>query len=179
MVLGDARVLDGFIGLDGESTDGLADVTCCGKYEDSVHAQFGGARIPQHSGGHGPRGWLDLPLAEAQALAEQLETWTRNGPGNGLMVSVDAHTDFHRINRAGWSHPLLADVIDLHGCPVLGLGCGPGDHSIRLHGERAHSQVYPAALQAHGDETVLRWTIPPYSSVPVTAAPSTETTLAV
>ncbi|MEV0122658.1 hypothetical protein AB0I16_14110 [Streptomyces sp. NPDC050703] len=103
MILGDVRALDGFIGSDGESTDGLADVTYWGKYEDAVHAQFGGERIPQRSGGHGPRGWLDLPLAEAQARAERLEAWARNGAGNGLMVSVDAHTDLHRINRAGWT----------------------------------------------------------------------------
>lgn len=61
MVLGDARALDGFIGLDGQSTDGLADVTYWGMYADTVHAQFGGDRIPQHPSGHGPRGWLDLP----------------------------------------------------------------------------------------------------------------------
>lgn len=163
MVLGDAQALDDFTGLDGQSTDGLADVTYWGRYEDTVHAQFGGDRIPQHPSGHGPRGWLDLPLAEAEAVAERLRTWTREGPGNGLMVSVDAHTDFHRFNRAGWSHPLLAGVIDLGGCPVLGLGWDPGDHSIRHHGERAHGQVYPATLEARAGEAVLRWTIPPYA----------------
>lgn len=74
MVLGDARALDGFTGLDGPSTDGLADVTYWGKYADTVHAEFGGARIPQHYSGHGPRGWLDLPLDEAEAVAERLRT---------------------------------------------------------------------------------------------------------
>ncbi|MEV1049749.1 hypothetical protein [Streptomyces sp. NPDC049887] len=116
----------GSTGLDGQSTDGLADVTYWGKYEEAVHAQFGGDRIPQHPSGHGPRGWLDLPLVEAEAVAEQLRTWTREGPGNGLMVSVDAHTDFHRFNRTSWSHPLLAGAIDLDGCPILGLGWDPG-----------------------------------------------------
>lgn len=125
MVLGDALALDGFTGLDGQSTDGLADVTYWGKYEDTVHAQFGGDRIPQHPSGHGPRGWLDLPLVEAEAVAERLRTWTREGPGNGLMVSVDAHTDFHRFNRAGWNHPLLAGNIELDACQVLGLAWDP------------------------------------------------------
>ncbi|WP_225860351.1 hypothetical protein [Streptomyces triticiradicis] len=162
MVLGDARALDDFIGLDGRSTDGLADVTYWGKYEDTVHARFGGDHIPQHFSGHGPRGWLDLPLAEAEAVAERLRTWVREGPGNGLMVSVDAHTDFHRFNRAGWSHPLLAGVIDVGGCSVLGLGWDPGDHSMRHHGERAYGQVYPATVEARAGEAVLRWTIPPY-----------------
>ncbi|MFE1961377.1 hypothetical protein [Streptomyces sp. NPDC059479] len=163
MVLGDARALDGFTGLDGQSTDGLADVTYWGKYEDDIHEHFGGDRIPQHLSGYGPRGWLDLPLAEAEAIAEQLETWTREGPGNGLMVAIDAHTDFHRFNRAGWNHPLLAGMIEVGGCSVLGLGWDPGDHSIRHRGERAYGQVYPATLEARADEAVLRWTIPPYA----------------
>lgn len=164
MVLGDARALDGFIGLDGQSVDGLADVTYWGKYEDTVHAQFGGDRVPQHPSGHGPRGWLDLPLAEAEAVAARLRTWSREGPGNGLMVSVDAHTDFHRFNRAGWSHPLLAGAIGLSGCPVLGLGWDPGDHSMRHRGGRAYGQAYPATLEDHAGEAVLRWAIPPYGS---------------
>lgn len=162
MVLGDALALDGFTGLDGQSTDGLADVTYWGKYKDTVHAQFGGDRIPQHPSGHGPHGWLDLPLAEAEAVAERLRTWTREGPGNGLVVSVDAHTDFHRFNRAGWNHPLLAGTIDRDACQVLGLGWDPGDHSMRHHGERAYGQVYPATLEARAGEAVLRWSIPPY-----------------
>ncbi|WP_405994139.1 hypothetical protein [Streptomyces sp. NBC_00986] len=162
MVLGDARALDGFTGVDGRSTDGLADVTYWGKYQDTVHARFGGDRIPQNEGEDGPRGWLDLPLAEAEALAERLRTWIREGPGNGLMIAVDAHTDFHRFTRAAWNHPLLAGVIDLDGCRVLGLGWDPGDHSMRHRGERAYGQVYPVTLEARGGEAILRWTIPPY-----------------
>lgn len=166
MVLGDARALDGYIGMDGASTDGLADVTYWGKYADTVHAQFGGDRIPQHPSGHGPRGWLDLPLAEAEAIGERLQAWTREGPGAGLMVAVDAHTDFHRLHRAGWSRPLLDGSIDLGGCQVLGLGWDAGDHSMRHRGERAYGQVYPATLEARAGERVLRWTIPPYDPGP-------------
>ncbi|WP_225448485.1 hypothetical protein [Streptacidiphilus sp. P02-A3a] len=164
MVLGDARALDGFTGLDGQSADGLADVTYWGKYEDTVHMRFGGDRIPHHRGEHGPRGWLDLPLAEAEAVAERLRTWIREGPGKGLMVSVDAHTDYHRINRAGGKHPLLAGTVDLDGCSLLGLGWDPGDHSMRHRGEREYGQVYPATLESHTGEAVLRWTIAPYAS---------------
>ncbi|MFC1407818.1 hypothetical protein ACEZCY_00830 [Streptacidiphilus sp. N1-12] len=51
MVLGDAQALDGFTGLDGQSTNGPADVTYWGKYEDTVHAQFGGDRVPHHASG--------------------------------------------------------------------------------------------------------------------------------
>ncbi|WP_198035261.1 hypothetical protein [Streptacidiphilus rugosus] len=166
MVLGDAQALDGFSGLDGESLDGLADVTYWGKYEGDVHAEFGGERVPQHHSGYGPRGWLDLPLTEAEALAERLQGWIRDGPGKGLMVAVDAHTDYHRLNRAGWNHALLAGVAEVGGCPVLGIGWDPGDHSIRHHGERAYGQVYPATLESLADTTVLRWTVPPYSPGP-------------
>jgi hypothetical protein len=162
MVLGDVLALDGFTGLDGQATDGLADVAYGGKYEGTIHAQFGGDRIPQHPSGHGPHGWLDLPSAEAEAVAERLRTWTREDPDNGLVVSVAAHTDFHRCNRAGWNHPLLADTIDLDACQVLGLGWDSGDHSMRHHGERAYGQVYPATLEARAGEAVLRWSIPPY-----------------
>ncbi|MBF9071356.1 hypothetical protein [Streptacidiphilus fuscans] len=166
MVLGDARALDGFSGLDRESIDGLADVTYWGKYEGDVHAEFGGERVPRHHGGYGPRGWLDLPLPQAEALAEKLRTWLRDGPGKGLMIAVNAHTDYHRLNRAGWSHPLLSGVAEVGGCPVLGIGWDPGDHSMRHRGERAYGQVYPATLESLAGRTVLRWTIPPYSPDP-------------
>ncbi|MFF8607215.1 hypothetical protein ACF06X_14865 [Streptomyces sp. NPDC015346] len=157
MVLGDAQALDG------SSTDGLAaGVTYWGEYADTVHAQFGGDRIPQHPSGHGPRGWLDPPLVEAEAVAERPQTWTREGPGSGLMVAVDAHTDFHRLNRAGWSHPLLAGAVEFEGCSVLGLSWDSRDHSMRHRGERAYGQVYPASLEARACAAVLRWTIPPY-----------------
>lgn len=41
MVLGDAEALDGFVGLGGESTDGLADLAYWGKYGEEAHAMFG------------------------------------------------------------------------------------------------------------------------------------------
>ncbi|QMU74348.1 hypothetical protein GXP74_38395 [Streptacidiphilus sp. P02-A3a] len=103
-------------------------------------------------------------MAEAEAVAERLRTWIREGPGKGLMVSVDAHTDYHRINRAGGKHPLLAGTVDLDGCSLLGLGWDPGDHSMRHRGEREYGQVYPATLESHTGEAVLRWTIAPYAS---------------
>ena len=165
MVLADAHALDGFVDADGESTDGLADVVYWGRHADDVHAEFGGERIPQYRG-RGPHGWLDLPLAEAQALGARLRAWRRDGPGQGLMVAVGAHTDFHRLKRSGRSHPLLIGSAEVGGCPMLGIGWDGGDHSLRHRGERAHGQVYPATLEPLADRTVLRWTIPPYAPSP-------------
>ncbi|WP_407837590.1 DUF402 domain-containing protein [Streptomyces sp. DSM 116496] len=163
MVLGDARALDAFEGLSGDAVDGLADVTYWGRYEDEAQAVFGGEPT---SGASGPRGFLDLPLGEAAALAERIRDWVRAGPGNGLLVSVEPHTDYHRARRAGSGHPLLAGPIELGGCRVLGLGWDPGDHSMRHRGERAHGQVYPVTLEERAGEAVLRWTIPPYEAPP-------------
>jgi hypothetical protein len=66
---------------------------------------------------------------------------------------------------------LLTGAVDLGGCPVLGLGWDPGDHSMRHRGERAYGQVCPATLEARAGNTVLRWTIPPYAPA-LLAAPS-------
>ncbi|WP_127507024.1 hypothetical protein [Actinoplanes solisilvae] len=167
MVIGDAVALDSWTGLDGDPADGLADVTYWGRYGDDAHAQFGGERIARH-GGDGPYGWLDLPLAEATARAAELAAWCDRLHGKGLMVSVDEHTDFHRAYRAGWHHPLRAGAIEVGGCQVLGLGWGPGDHSMRHNGERVTGQVYPVTLEAgetgETGEMLMRWTIPPYET---------------
>ncbi|MBT2443309.1 hypothetical protein J7E93_25080 [Streptomyces sp. ISL-36] len=163
MVLGDARALDSFVGLGGPSLDGLADLTYWGRHEEEAHAEFGGERIPQTSWGDGPYGRLDLPLAEAEAMAERLEAWLDAGPGKGLVWSVEPHTHLYRLQRAGWPRPLLDGLIDLAGCRVLGLGWDAGDHSVRHHAERAGGGVFPATLEAHAGTTVLRWTIPPWS----------------
>jgi hypothetical protein len=163
MVVGDATALDGFT-VDGESFDGLADVTYWGKYADEVHGLFGGRRVVPDAGGRGPRGWLDLPVAEAERIAARLEEWVEQGPGSGLMVSVDFHTHHHLAQRAGWGHPLLAGAVEVGGCRVLGLGWDPGDHSMRHRGERRFGQVYPVTLERHRDGTLLRWTIPPYEA---------------
>lgn len=56
----------------------------------------------------------------------------------------------------------MTDTDDVAGCPVLGLGWDPGDHSMRHRGERLRGQVHPATLEPREGETVLRWTIPPY-----------------
>jgi hypothetical protein len=159
MVLGDARALDSFVGLSGGSIDGLADVRYWGKYEEDAHARFGGERTPQY-GGQGPYGRLDLPLAEAHEFAGRLQSWLSEGPGIGLVVSVDAHTHFHLLERAGLAHPLLAGQIEIDGCQVLGLGWDPGDHSMRHRGERAWNQVYAVTLEQRAATTLLRWTIP-------------------
>ncbi|MCY0932818.1 DUF402 domain-containing protein [Streptomyces sp. H34-S4] len=161
MVLGDARALDTFEGLNGASVDGLADVTYWGRYAEDAHAVFGGEPTSEASA---PRAFLDLPLGRAAALAGRIEDWVRAGPGNGLLVSVDPHTDYHRARRAGWGHPLLAGHIELGGCRVLGLGWDPGDHCERHRGEREEGRVYPVTLEERAGEAVLRWTIPAYEA---------------
>ncbi|MGA5192043.1 hypothetical protein [Streptomyces exfoliatus] len=157
MLLGDARALDGFVGLEGDSVDGLADVTYWGRYQDDAHAEFGGEPTA-----FGPYGHLDLSLAEAEALAARLTAWVEQGPGKGLVVSLDPHSHYHLLHRVGWDRPLLDAVLDVDGCPVLSLDWDPGDHSTRHNGERAAGQVYPATLVPRNGSTVLRWTIPPY-----------------
>jgi len=161
MVVGDATALDGFVGLSGGSTNGLADVAYWGRHAEAVRAEFGG----EHLGSPGsPWGWLDLPLAEAEAKAEALNTWVKTmAQGKGLMVACDEHTDYYRLQRVGWSHPLHVGVMDIAGCSVLGIEWDQGDHSMRHRGERRFGQVYPVAAE-RGDDggTVLRWRIPPY-----------------
>ncbi|GAA1618556.1 hypothetical protein [Actinoplanes couchii] len=160
-VIGDAMALDRWTGLEGESDDGLADVTYWGRYEEDAYALFGGERVPW-IGVDGIHGWLDLPVAEAEARAAELSAWCERVHGRGLMVAVDEHTDFHRFQRAGFQHPLRVGAIEVGGCPVLGIGWDPGDYAMRHDGGREHGRVYPVTLAA-GDsgETLLRWTIPP------------------
>ena len=161
MLLGDVAALDGFVGLAGESIDGLADVAYWGKHADAAHAELGGQRLG--SPGH-PRGWLDITLAEARIQKIALEAWmARNGHAHGLMIDVEAHTHFSLLRRAGWGHPLMAGMIDLAGARILGFEWDQGDHSIRHRGERPYGQVYPVALERSAvGETLLRWSIPPY-----------------
>ncbi|WP_405889344.1 hypothetical protein OG762_46855 (plasmid) [Streptomyces sp. NBC_01136] len=162
MVLGDASGLDAWTGMNSEPAEGLADVTYWGRYKDDAHAQFGGERIARY-GHDGPHGWLDMPLAEAQALAAELTTWRGGLQGKGVAVSLDTHTDFYRFRRAGWHHPLHLGAIEIGGCQVLGIDWDQGDHSMRHRGERLAGQVYPVTLEAdEARHAVMRWTIPPY-----------------
>jgi hypothetical protein len=160
MVLGDAGALDAFVGMSGGTTDGLADVAYWGLHDDEAHAVFGGEVLtcPGQS-----RGWLDLPAGQARALGAALTAWAdTHVNGIGLMVSVDEHTDYARLDRAAWGRPLGAAVIDVAGCQVLGIRWDEGDHSILHNGERAHGRVYPVTLEP-GEQggTMLRWTILP------------------
>ncbi len=70
------------------------------------------------------------------------------------MVAVDEHTDFHRFNRASWTHPLGVGAIEVADCPVLGINWDSGDHSMRHRGERRFGQVYPRHSSAwpHGPD---------------------------
>ncbi|WP_328394215.1 hypothetical protein OHS70_05470 [Streptomyces sp. NBC_00390] len=161
MVLGDAVALDSWTGGGHPSTDGLADVTYWGGYAEAAHLQFGGELITQH--GSQVRGWLDLSLADVEELADALNAWEGDEQGRGVMVAVDEHTDFHRFNRASWTHPLQIGAIEVAGCPVVGINWDGGDHSMRHRGERRFGQVYPVTLQRGPEgQTTMRWTIPPY-----------------
>ncbi|MGW9028623.1 hypothetical protein ACWGQ5_31665 [Streptomyces sp. NPDC055722] len=162
MVLGDAVALDSWTGDGHPSTDGLADVTYWGGYAEAAHVQFGGEPIVQH--GNTVRGWLDLPLDDAEKLGDALSAWEGDEQGRGVMVAVDAHTDFHRFSRASWTHPLQIGAIEVAGCPVLGINWDGGDHSMRHRGERRFGQVYPVTLRRGPDgRTKMCWTIPPYT----------------
>ncbi|TXS21207.1 hypothetical protein EAO71_30995 [Streptomyces sp. ms191] len=101
-------------------------------------------------------------MAEAREREARLATWLADGPGRGLVWSVEPHNHFHLLQRAAWPHPLLQGLIELDGLAVLGIGWDPGDHSMRHRGERAYGQVYPATLEPGAGGTVLRWTIPPW-----------------
>ncbi|WP_211244273.1 hypothetical protein [Actinospica robiniae] len=127
------------------STNGLADVAYWGRHAEAVYAEFGGDRLgsPER-----PRGWLDLPLDEAEAKAEALRTWAKSRTGKiGLMVACDEHIDFYRLQRAGWSHPLHVGAMDVAGCGILGIEWDQGDHSMRHRGERRFGQAYPVTLE--------------------------------
>ncbi|MFF8601257.1 hypothetical protein ACF065_23480 [Streptomyces sp. NPDC015232] len=161
MVVGDAVALDAWTGLGAPSDDGLADLSYWGRHAEAAYARFGGEPVgPPYEGG--PRGWLDLPMEEAERRAGELAAWTREQhQGIGLVWSVDPHTDYHRAQRAGWDHPLEAGVIEVSGCRVLGIGWHPGDHAMRHRGEREAGQVYPVTLHPGADGgSVLRWTVP-------------------
>lgn len=163
MVLGDGRALDGFVGLGGVSTDGLADLAYWGKHAEAVQAVFGGERLGSPGGA---RGWLDLTVGEAETKARELEVWVQeHAQGRGLMVACDEHTHYYRLQRAGWTHPLHVGVNEVAGARVLGIEWDQGDHSMRHRGERQFGQVYPVTVSRRkSGEAVLRWTIPPYDA---------------
>jgi len=164
MVLGDAIALDDFVGLNGSTIDGLADLRYHGKHADDAHTQFGGEYIP--SPGH-VRGWLDLPLEQAQQRAATLKAWSHDQGKTGLVTSVAEHTHHELFSRAGWEHPLLAAFVEVAGCQVLGFNWDAVDHSIRHRGERRDGQVYPVTLEPDpAGITWLRWKIPPYEEPP-------------
>lgn len=163
MVLGDGQALDGFVGLGGASTDGLADLAYWGRHAEAAQVVFGGERLGSPGGA---RGWLDLPVGEAETKARELEAWVQDhAQGKGLIVACDEHTDYYRLHRSGWTHPLNVGLGEIAGARVLGIEWDQGDHSIRHHGERRYGQVYPVTANAgESGETVLRWTIPPYDA---------------
>jgi hypothetical protein len=160
MVLGDAGALDAFVGIGGSTTDGLADVAYWGLHADAAHAVFGGEVLA--SPGR-PRGWLDLPAGQARALGASLAAWAdEHVSGRGLMISVNEHTDYNRLDRATWGRPLGAAVIGVAGCQIFGIRWDEGDHSMLHHGEREGGCVYPVTLEPDdAGGTVLRWTILP------------------
>lgn len=144
MVLGDARALESFVGLDGATTDGLADLFYWGGRSDDVHGVFGGEATGRPGGS---RGWLDLPVADARRRAIAINAWAaERTQARGVVVAVDEHNDYTRFTRAGWDHPLPCGAIDVAGCRVLGIKWDQGDHSMRHRGERQYGQVYAVTL---------------------------------
>ena len=156
-VLGDAEALQSFTGPDEEgTTDGQADVAYWGMHADRAHHAFGGDRI-----GHLPsaRGWTDLPLEQATALARHLRDWAEtHHQGLGLMVSLDQHTDLYRLHRAaGWHQPVPAGFITVGRQPVLGIHWDLYDFKARHNG----GTRYPVTLAPDSTgHTILTWRIP-------------------
>ncbi|MFJ1792754.1 hypothetical protein [Kitasatospora griseola] len=50
----------------------------------------------------------DLPVAEAEALAAEIERWRGGLRRKGVAVMADKHTDHHLFQRAAANHPLPA-----------------------------------------------------------------------
>ncbi|MFD1322622.1 hypothetical protein ACFQ4H_16115 [Micromonospora sonneratiae] len=77
-------------------------------------------------------------------------------------LSVEPHTDYDKFRRSAMKHPLHVGPVEVAGCPVLGIGWGEGDHSMRHRGERAWGQVYPVTIISdHPSGTALRWDVNP------------------
>ena len=160
MVIGDATGFDSWSGLGGTTIDGLADVVFWGALAPLAHRVFGGQDLTA-LGRPEVYGCLDLPVAKARQLADQLAAWEGDDRGRGVKVSIDEHTHHYIVRRAGWAHPLRAATIEAAGCQVLGIEWNPGDHSLRHRGERVFGQVYPVTLEPTEDGgTLLRWKIP-------------------
>ncbi|WP_218106512.1 hypothetical protein [Micromonospora pallida] len=85
-------------------------------------------------------------------------------------LSVEPHTDYDNFRRSARNHPLHVGPVEVAGCPVLGIGWGEGDHSMRHRGERAAGYVYPATVTSDDSSgTVLRWDVDPAKVRPPTA----------
>ncbi|MFY1595377.1 hypothetical protein [Micromonospora sp. WMMD737] len=86
--------------------------------------------------------------------AVALDSWV--GP------SMEPPTDYDNFRRSAANHPLHVGPVEVAGCPVIGIGWGEGDHSMRHRGERAAGHVYPVTvISDHSSRTVLRWDVDP------------------
>lgn len=73
------------------SADGLADVAFWGRHGAEVAAEVGAGPLTSPGEGRGVFGWRDLPLAEAERIARDLEA--RRSQGKGFVVDLRPHTE--------------------------------------------------------------------------------------
>ncbi|WP_422736217.1 hypothetical protein ACN263_21845 [Micromonospora sp. WMMD729] len=107
----------------------------------------------------------DLPADRCGMVlgdAVALDSWA--GP------SVESGTNYDDFRRLAADHPLHVGRVEVGGCPVLGIGWGEGDHSMRHRGERAASHAYPVRITSERSSgAVLRWDVDPAMARPETA----------
>ena len=87
-------VVDAALDLDWDddiSADGLADVAFWGRHGAEVAAEVGAGPLTSLGEGRGVFGWRDLPVAEAERIARDLEA--RRSRGKGFVVDLRSHTE--------------------------------------------------------------------------------------
>ncbi len=170
-------VVDAALDLDWDddiSADGLADVAFWGRHGAEVAAEVGAGPLTSPGEGRGVFGWRDLPLAEAERIARDLEA--RRSQGKGLVVDLRPHTEQWRhlenlrqsrtrsvaIEEDGAPHPVrqrfrLSSVLHRRR-PRRGRAASarhrrPGARAVRVTLPPNGQSTTPAAHSAHHTNT--------------------------
>ena len=114
-------------------TDGLADLAICGRHGAEVAAEVGAGPVASPGEGRGVFGWRDLPIAEAERIARDLEAM--RSPEKAFAVDIGPHTE-------QWRH--LEDLrrsrkrsieIDQDGARLIRLDTDSGHHLCFIDAE--------------------------------------------